>query len=212
MERGFELVSKNGGFDMSVAKSATADFFVYVLRVKEFNTKDWLLYGLWISTISSLFIGMTSFILYGWSHAIPWPGYVWFIPIGSGLFSMALAIDDIGHRTVYKEQLNKGEKYVHRMIVITAVGSVVCLCCGFGHPEVFRTPSLALIFLSFFYSAIDEWLHWKRYLSFGLDKVEMWSHFVAIVGHVLLIAAWWEWYQAGYPGVRDTLVLLGIIN
>ena len=65
--------------------------------------------------------------------------------------------------------------------------------------------AVAFIFLSFFYSALDEALHWQRYLTQSLDRVEMWSHFVAIVGHVVMVAAWWQWYTAGYPGVTETI-------
>ncbi len=92
---------------------------------------------------------MTAFVLFGWIRVFS-ARLCMVHPFGSGLFSLALAIDDIGHRTVYSAQLAKGEKYVHRMIVITAVGSVVCLCCGFGHPDIFRTPALALIFFIVF--------------------------------------------------------------
>jgi len=64
---------------------------------------------------------------------------------------------------------------------------------------------LVLIFLSLFYSALDEAMHWVRYFKKGIDRVEMWSHFVAITGHVLMIGCWWQWYSAGYPGVAETL-------
>ena len=97
------------------------------------------------------------------------------------------------------------------MIVITAVGSVIALALCYEHAELMHVPAFALIWLSLFYSAIDEALHWHRYLSNGLDVVEMWSHFFAIVGHVIMIAAWWHWYTSGYPGFGETLDAMSLV-
>jgi hypothetical protein len=177
-------------------------------RIKAFETEDWVRYTAWIGTIFSLLLGTSFFVIWSASQGVEWPGYVWNIPIGTGLFVFALAIDDIGHRTVYKQDLKKGEAYVHQMIVITAVGSVMALCLGYAHPETMRMPALGLILLSLFYSAIDEALHWHRYLTKGLDRVEMWSHFVAIAGHVIMISSWWQWYDNGYVGVAKALEVL----
>lgn len=124
------------------------------------------------------------------------------------MFASALALDDIGHRTLYKESLSQGEGYIHQMIVGTAVPSVIALCLCYEHPETFRMPALGLIFLSFFYSMLDEFMHWRRYLDQGLDRVEMWAHFTAIMGHVLMIACWWQWYSAGYPGVAEAVATM----
>jgi hypothetical protein len=182
----------------------------YIQNLRDFTTQDWLLYCSWIGTLFLLFFGVTGFVLLGHGAGVSWPGYVWFIPVGVGLFVSALAIDDIGHRTVYKNQLRQGEGYIHKMIVATAVPSVMALCLGFEHPETFRMPALSLIILSFFYSAIDEAMHWRRYFAEGVDRVEMWSHFVAIFGHVLMISCWWQWYDNGYPGVREALLALNL--
>src|SRR5690606_28557888 len=132
-------------------------------------------------------------------HGVEWPGYVWFIPLGTLFFAGALSIDDIGHRTLYKADLLKGEAYIHQMIVATAVPSVMALCLCYEHPETFKMPALGLILLSFFYSVLDEAMHWIRYMTKGIDRVEMWSHFLAILGHVLMIGCWWQWYTSGYP-------------
>ena len=162
-----------------------------------------------MGTIFSLFVGLSTFLLIGAYHGVSWPGYVWMILVGTGLFCGALSIDDIGHRTVYKGDLRQGEGYIHLMIIGTAVPSVMALCLCYQHAETFRMPALGLMLLSFFYSAIDEFMHWRRYLAKGVDRVEMWSHFVAIVGHVTMIGCWWQWVQSGYPGVRETLVAMG---
>jgi hypothetical protein len=180
----------------------------YVKNIKTFTSEDWLRYSCWIGTIASLFVGVSAFLMVGTYGGVTYPGYVWFIPFGTGLFMCSLAIDDIGHRTLYKEDLKRGEGHVHQMIMVTAVTSVMALCLCYEHGATFQMPALALIFLSLFYSAVDEGLHWHRYLSKGVDRVEMWCHFLAITGHVLMIACWWHWYKNGYVGVQETLRVL----
>jgi len=180
----------------------------YVSQIKNFEREDWFRYGCWIGTITSLLVGVSSFLALGSSRGVVYPGYVWFLPIGIGMFVSALALDDIGHRTLYKEDIKSGEAHVHQMIMITAVTSVMALCLCYEHGATFAVAAAALTALSFFYSAIDEALHWHRYLKKGVDRVEMWAHFVAITGHVLMMAAWWHWYREGYPGVAETLAQL----
>lgn len=199
---------------MSTANSTTAplgpilEVKAYVSNIKRFTKSDWWRYSAWMATVFSLLLGTSTFVLWGHAHGVVWPGFVWLIPIGTFMFCSALAVDDIGHRTLYKQSLSQGEGYVHQMIVGTAVPSVMALCLCYEHPETFRMPALGLMLLSFFYSAIDELLHWRRYLENGIDRVEMWAHFVAIMGHVLMIGCWWQWYGAGYPGVAETLATL----
>lgn len=180
----------------------------YVGNIRTFKAEDWVGYACWIGMIAMLFVGVTLFLIWGSLHGVEFPGFVWFIPLGTAMFLFALSIDDIGHRTLYKAKLQRGEGHVHKMIGITAVTSVMALCLCYEHGETFRTPALALIGLSLFYSVIDEALHWHRYLSDGVDRVEMWSHFVAITGHVLMIAAWWQWFTDGYVGVAATVEAL----
>jgi hypothetical protein len=180
----------------------------YVANIRRFDRGDWRRYIAWIGTIASLLMGTSFFVGWGYFHGVDWPGYVWFIPLGTALFCGALAIDDIGHRTIYKSDLRKGEAYVHQMIVATAVPSVMALCLCYQHADTFKMAALGLILLSFFYSAIDEMLHWRRYLEKGIDRVEMWAHFVAIFGHVLMITSWWQWFDRGYQGVAATLATL----
>jgi len=184
------------------------EILAYGARIKKFTPQDWLRYSLWIGSILGLFLATTSFVVWGWIQGVVWPGYVWFIPVGTFMFGAALSFDDIGHRTIYKNYLKQGEGYIHQMIVATAVPSVMALCLCYEHGETFKMPALVLILLSFFYSAIDEAMHWYRYFTRGLDRVEMWSHFVAITGHALMIACWWHWFQGGYPGVAETLASL----
>ncbi|MES2745132.1 MAG: hypothetical protein V4655_06885 [Bdellovibrionota bacterium] len=181
---------------------------LYVSNIKNFERIDWVLYATWMATIFSLFVGLFAFFTLGLVNGVQYPGYVWFVPGGTLLFVVSLAFDDIGHRTLYKEELKKGEGHVHKMIVITAVTSVMALCLCYEHSTTFKVPAIALIALSLFYSMIDEALHWYRYLTYGLDRIEMWSHFTAILGHVLMISCWWHWFSEGYPGVAETLKFL----
>ncbi|RZA26115.1 MAG: hypothetical protein EOP10_04660 [Proteobacteria bacterium] len=181
---------------------------LYVSNIKNFERIDWVLYATWMATIFSLFVGLFAFFTLGLVNGVQYPGYVWFVPGGTLLFVVSLAFDDIGHRTLYKEELKKGEGHVHKMIVITAVTSVMALCLCYEHSDTFKVPAIALIALSLFYSMIDEALHWYRYLTYGLDRIEMWSHFTAILGHVLMISCWWHWFSEGYPGVAETLKFL----
>ncbi len=196
---------------MSAATSLTAagrEFAGYVANIRRFAPGDWVRYLAWMGTIGFLLVGTAAFVLFGHFHGVVFPGYVWFVPGGTALFCGALAVDDIGHRTLYKDDLKSGEGSIHQMIVGTAVPSVLALCLGYQHPDTFRMPALALIFLSLFYSVLDEAMHWIRYRTKGLDRVEMWSHFAAILGHVLMISCWWQWYTQGYPGVAETLAQL----
>jgi hypothetical protein len=180
----------------------------YVSNIKRFEFTDWVRYLCWIGTISSLLFGTSAFVFIGFLNDVVYPGYVWFIPLGTFLFVAALSLDDIGHRTLYKQDLRKGEAYIHQMIIATAVPSVMALCLAYENPETFKMPAMALIFLSLFYSILDEAMHWVRYMSKGIDRVEMWSHFVAIFGHVLMISCWWQWFTSGYPGVQETLAAM----
>jgi len=59
--------------------------------------------------------------------------------------------------------------------------------------------------MSVFYSFVDEWMHWKRYMTGGSDRVEMWSHVFIFIGHFLMMFSWWYWFTQGYPGVKETL-------
>jgi hypothetical protein len=180
----------------------------YIGNIRDFQSMDWYGYLGWIGTLASLFVGVTMFLIWGTTHSVTFPGYVWVIPVGIGLFLVSLAIDDIGHRTLYKEQLRKGEGHVHKMIAFTAITSVIALCLCYEHGITLHTPAIVLICLSLFYSAIDEALHWQRYLSFKVDVVEMWSHFGAILGHTMMIFCWWQWYTEGYAGVAETVATL----
>lgn len=139
------------------------------------------------------------------SNGVVYPDMVWNIPVGIACFVVAIAIDTIGHRTVYKEALAEGEALIHHMTIFAGITSVVLLCLGYHHAEKIRVPALVFIFLSIVYSFFDEALHWHRYLTKKSDRIEMWSHFFILTGHLIMIYSWWKWFDAGYPGVMETL-------
>ena len=75
----------------------------YVLNIRSFSRTDWFRYLSWMMTIFSLLVATSTFVFFGYARGVVWPSYVWWVPFGNFLFCSALALDDIGHRTVYKE-------------------------------------------------------------------------------------------------------------
>lgn len=181
------------------------EVIIYVSRVKLFNSYDWLSYIAWVGLMCGLLFATGGFVWWGYSHGVEFPAYVWNVPIGTFIFVGAIAFDTIGHRTIYKDELKKGEALVHHITIFAGISSCVLLCLAWNYRDFLRIPALVMISLSIFYSVIDEALHWRRYLHGHSDKVEMWSHFFIFVGHLLMILSWWQWFLDGYPGVRETL-------
>lgn len=185
------------------------DVFTYVARVKEFRFDDWLSYAAWVGLMLGLLFSTSYFVLFGHFHEVTYPGYVWAIPIGIVIFVGAIAFDTIGHRTIYKEELLKGEALVHHITIFAGITSIVVLTIGYTHPSFCRYPAMTLIGLAIFYSVIDEAMHWRRYVQKYSDRVEMWSHFFIFLGHIIMSLAWWRWFDDGYPGVKETLIAMG---
>jgi len=185
--------------------SFITETWIYAARVRQFNAKDWLAYVAWVGLMIGLFAATSGFVLLGHWHGVDYPAYVWNVPIGTLIFVGAIAFDTIGHRTIYKEELLKGEALVHHITIFAGISSCLLLCLAYHWPDFLRIPVLVMIVLSIFYSVIDEGLHWHRYLRGFSDRVEMWSHFFIFTGHLLMILSWWQWFNAGYPGVKETL-------
>jgi hypothetical protein len=177
---------------------------VYVGRIREFDRTDWLVYLGWVGMMIGLVASTGGFLLVGSRVGVAWPAEAWLVPIGAAIFTIAIAIDTIGHRTVYKEVLRGGEQLVHHITIACGVGSVVLLVLAYDHP-VCAIPAMVLTVMSFVYSLVDEAFHWRRYVRSKADVVEMWSHVGIFVGHGIMMLGWWRWYQLGYPGVRETL-------
>lgn len=184
------------------------DFLIYVGRMREFTPVDWIVYFIWVGMMVGLLGSVSTFLAVGYFNGVVYPPYVWNIPLGILTFTIAIAIDTVGHRTVYYGELVKAEGLVHHITIFAGITSVLALCLAYTYPSFFRIPAITLIMLSFVFSFVDEAFHWIRYYTKKSDRVEMWSHFGILVGHGIMILAWWYWFDQGYPGVAETLVFL----
>lgn len=181
---------------------------VYVGRIREFDRVDWYVYLSWVGLMLGLVASTGGFLVVGASAGVTFPAEAWWIPIGAIVFTVSIAIDTIGHRTVYKEVLRGGEQLVHHVTILCGIASCVLLVLAYNHAGVW-IPAMAFTVMSFVYSLVDEVFHWKRYTTSKSDPVEMWSHVGILIGHSTMMIAWWRFYQMGYPGVRETLASLG---
>lgn len=188
--------------------SSPSELAVYVGRIRQFGRNDWMVYTLWVGMMLGLVASTGGFLMLGHHHGVLFPASAWLVPIGATIFAVAIAIDTIGHRTIYKEVLRGGEAMVHHITIFCGVGSCVMLCLAHG-VEGAWIPAAVLTALSFVYSLIDEAFHWRRYSSGDADRVEMWSHLFIFVGHGIMMLGWWAWYAGGYLGVDATLRAMG---
>jgi hypothetical protein len=190
---------------MSRASRAVA---IYVGRIRQFDRADWLVYVAWVGLMVGLVASTGGFLIAGAARGVVWPPEAWLVPIGAAVFTIAIAIDTIGHRTIYKEALRGGEQLVHHITIVCGVASCVLLVLAYRYRGC-AIPALVFTALSFLYSLVDEAFHWRRYTSAHADPVEMWSHVAIFVGHGVMMLGWWRCYQLGYPGVREALAALG---
>ncbi len=185
------------------------DLTVYVGRIREFDRADWAVYLFWVVGMAGLGAVIASFQLFGRAHGAVFPAEAYLVPIGVAIFAAAIAVDTIGHRTIYKEVLRGGEQLVHHVIIALGISSCVLLCLAYEHPRTYAIPAAVITALSFLYSLVDEAMHWRRYIKANSDKVEMWSHVFILTGHSIMMLGWWRWFMLGYPGVAETLQALG---
>jgi hypothetical protein len=186
-------------------RSLPADLRVYFGRFGEFERIDWAVYLSWVGLMLGLTAASSLFLLLGLHAGARFPTEAYLVPLGAGLFTIAIAVDTIGHRTVYKQVLRGGEALVHHVIIVTGIGSCVLLMAAYPQRSAFALPAAVLTVLSFAYSFVDEAMHWRRYLTGKSDVVEMWSHVLILIGHGTMMAGWWRWYWLGYAGVAETL-------
>ena len=180
----------------------------YFRRFSLFTRRDWLFYIAWVGMIASLSVASAAFLAIGGRAGAVFPAQAFFVPVGAAIFALAIAVDTIGHRTVYKEYLRGGEGLVHHIIIFCGIASCVLLCVSYPTPSGLQNPALVLTLLSFIYSFVDEVMHWRRYLSSKSDVVEMWSHVFILIGHGMMMLGWWMWYFGGYQGVAETLAAI----
>jgi hypothetical protein len=188
---------------------ALAAIAVYVGRIREFQRRDWIVYVAWVGLMLGLCLVTGGFVWAGRRAGAPLPAEAPLVPLGAIVFTFAIAVDTIGHRTIYKQALRGGEALVHHVIIALGISSCVLLCAAYTGGAAFAVPALVLTILSFLYSLVDEVMHWRRYLGGRSDVVEMWSHVFILLGHGVMMAAWWLWYAHGYRGVAETVAALG---
>jgi uncharacterized integral membrane protein len=186
--------------------SLAAEIKTYYGRMAEFDSQDWLVYVSWVGLMLGLLAAVSIFLSLGAFVAdVTFPAYVWNIPLGIAIFAFAIATDTIGHRTVYKAELQKAEALVHHITIFCGVTSCVLLTAAYDYRDFLAVPALVLVALSIFYSIVDEAMHWQRYMAQKSDRVEMWSHFGIFCGHMIMLGGWVYWFYQGYPGVAETL-------
>jgi hypothetical protein len=185
--------------------SFLSELQTYVGRIRLVQRRDWAVYLAWVGLLTALCATTLSFLLYGAARGASFPAAAWLVPAGALVFALAAAVDAIGHRTIYREEIRRAEGLVHGVTIACGIGSCVLLCAAFRIGAAASIPAAVLTALSVLYSLIDEAFHWRRYVSARSDRVEMWSHVFIFAGHLTMMAAWWTWLLAGYPGVAETL-------
>ena len=188
--------------------SFPSEIALYVGRVREFERIDWAVYVAWVGLMLGLVFSTGGFLLFGNAHGVIFPAIAWWVPIGAVVFTVSIAIDTIGHRTIYKAEISGAEGLVHGITILCGIASCVLLCLAYQRHDVW-IPALVLTALSLLYSLIDEAFHWRRYVRKYSDRVEMWSHVGILTGHSVMMVAWWVWFFQGYSGVRETVAALG---
>ena len=185
--------------------SFPSEVAVYVGRFREFTREDWYVYVAWIGLMLGLVFSTGGFLLVGAQHNVHFPAEAWLVPLGALLFTCSIALDTIGHRTIYKQEISGAEGLVHGITIFCGIASCVLLCAAYSQRGLFWIPAMVLTVLSFVYSLVDEAFHWRRYVQKHADRVEMWSHVGIMLGHAVMMLGWWAWYFGGYRGVAETL-------
>ncbi|HYQ42447.1 MAG TPA: hypothetical protein VER11_10765 [Polyangiaceae bacterium] len=185
-----------------------SEFLVYIGRVREFSRVDWAVYLAWVGLMFGLVAATGGFVAVGSASSVTLSRAAYLVPLGALVFTLSIAIDTIGHRTVYREEIKVAEGLVHGITILCGIGSCILLTAAYHERVLFGIPAMVLTVLSFFYSVVDEVFHWRRYVFRKSDRVEMWSHVGIFVGHLTMMTAWWVWFFDGYRGVAETLAVL----
>jgi hypothetical protein len=188
--------------------SFPSEIAVYVGRIREFQRTDWIVYVAWIGLMTGLSVATGGFLAIGHAHGVTYPDAAWLVPVGAAIFTVSIAVDTIGHRTIYKKAISGGESLVHGITIFAGITSCMLLCVAYQHGGTTWIPAMVLTLISLLYSLVDEAFHWRRYVKEHADRVEMWSHVGILIGHSTMMIAWWAWFFAGYGGVRETLAYL----
>ncbi len=185
-----------------------SEISTYIGRIRDFDRTDWIVYLSWVGLMFGLVLVTGGFIAVGHAGGVAFPAEAYLVPLGALIFAVSIAIDTIGHRTIYKQEIKRAEGLVHGITIFCGIGSCVLLSAAYSARAALWIPAMVLTVLSFIYSLIDEAFHWRRYVSQNSDRVEMWSHLGIFVGHGTLMLGWWAWFFHGYAGAAQTLLLL----
>jgi hypothetical protein len=189
--------------------SFVSEVRTYVGRMREFTRIDWLVYVSWVGLMLGLVASTGGFLLAGHLNGVSFQAEAWLVPLGAALFTLSIAVDTIGHRTIYKQEISGAEGLVHGITIFCGITSCVLLTAAYNHPRGLWIPAMVLTALSVVYSLVDEAFHWRRYVGRHSDRVEMWSHVGILLGHSVMMLGWWCWFFQGYGGVAETLSRLG---
>jgi len=193
---------------LSPKPERSSELWIYLARIREFERRDWIVYLGWVGLMAGLVCATGGFVAVGRAGGVLLPAEAYFVPLGALVFTLSIAVDTIGHRTVYKQEIQRAEGLVHGITIFCGITSCVLLTAAYDAAAALWIPAMVMTALSFLYSLIDEAFHWRRYVSQNSDRVEMWSHVGIFVGHSIMMLAWWTWYFEGYQGVSETLLVL----
>src|SRR5690348_16787276 len=124
--------------------SFLSELRLYVGRVREFSRTDWWVYCAWVGLMFGLVLATGGFLLAGSGRGVTFPAEAWLVPMGALLLSISIAVDTIGHRTIYKQEISQAEGLVHGITIFCGIGSCVLLTAAYDHPRGLWIPALVL--------------------------------------------------------------------
>ena len=121
--------------------SALVAVATYVGRIRQFQRIDWIVYLAWVGLMLGLCFTTGGFVWVGRRAGAPLPPEATLVPLGAMIFTLAIAVDTIGHRTIYKEALRGGEALVHHIIIVAGIASCVLLCAAYSGGAIYAVPA-----------------------------------------------------------------------
>src|SRR5688572_11646033 len=119
---------------MTQRPSFFSELVTYVGRMALFGPRDWAVYVSWVGLMLGLVASTGGFLLVGHAAGVSYPDSAWLVPFGALLFSLSIAVDTIGHRTIYKEEISGAEGLVHGITIACGISSCVLLCIAYSRP------------------------------------------------------------------------------
>src|SRR6187551_2908309 len=101
--------------------SFPSELAIYVGRIREFERTDWHVYVAWVGLMLGLVLSTGTFLVFGYVNGVRFPGEAWMVPLGAVVFAISIAIDTIGHRTIYKDAIARAEGLVHGITIAMGI-------------------------------------------------------------------------------------------